>query len=320
LIHFSPGFTFNRNNKHHFAVLVIPGFSFKSKWPKLCALSTLEYILDNTRDCNSIRNLYEAIPAEDGEDVYSWELSIDKFFSDKTVCGKQFGADLGRNGTWTITAEKRVAQAMAEILVRNSNGTFSVYYNSQKMHEKQCFYGTIAVDKEYQQVMVDSTRTNFHFVKLFTCYEEPKLSFYLYISPFDTPIWILTFCGGISVFLFVSVFQKVSNLASVDSSFSYLLFVVGALIEEAYILPAKLQRFLTFKILFFPWVITSMLLSTGYNSILVAKLNSPLQTQSIDSINQVFCTYTKNYDKKSATKETAKFLVQVWQKFPVRVR
>jgi len=183
-MHFSPGFTFNRNNKHHFAVLVMSGFSFKSKWLKLCALSTLEYILDNTRDCNSICSLYDAIPAADGEDAYSWELSIDKFFSDKTVCGKQFGADLGRkwymdNNSGNPFKAKRVAQAMAEILVQNSNGTFCVYYNSQKMNEKRCFYGTISVDKEYQQVMVDSALTKFDFVKLFTCYEEPKLSFYL---------------------------------------------------------------------------------------------------------------------------------------------
>jgi len=43
------------------------------------------------------------------------------------------------------------------------------------MHEKQCFYGTIAVDKEYQQVMIDSALTKFDFAKLFTCYKEPKL-------------------------------------------------------------------------------------------------------------------------------------------------
>jgi len=82
---FSPQPRFKLDSKHHFAVLLMSGFSgfdFNSKQPELCTISTLEITLN----CNRIRNLYNAIPATgDDENVSSWELSAKILFSDKTV-------------------------------------------------------------------------------------------------------------------------------------------------------------------------------------------------------------------------------------------
>jgi len=88
----------------------------------------------------------------------------------------------------------------------------------------------MTIEQVYKEVTVDSTQTSFDYVKLFTCYEQPKLSFVMYISPFDVEIWIFILCSGAITCILFSKFQKVLNLAHVEKSFTMSLFVVGALI------------------------------------------------------------------------------------------
>jgi len=129
---------------------------------------------------------------------------------------------------------KQVAQTIVEILVQTSNGSIKLHPAPSFNYEKS-YAGNITAEKKYVEATEDWIRTNFDFVKMFTCYEEPKLSFIMYISPFDLAVWISISCVGIFIFASFRTFQKVLGLASSDKSFSYLLFVLGALIYEAYI-------------------------------------------------------------------------------------
>jgi len=304
-------------NKHHYAILAILGFSNKSK-PMLCTISTIKNYINYQRGCKIYRNLYSDIFIPNGQDISSWELSMDIVFTVQTEYQEEYRVLPG--GPWHVRnsmnpfKSKRVDQTMAEILVQKSNGTLVV--ETIKSILTKSVVGRIVIEKEStgkrEWAMVDSIRTQFDFVKLFTCYEQPKLSFVMYVSPFDPEIWVSIFCAGTTTCILFHLIQRVINLSSADKSFSYLLFVVGALIEEAYIFPPKLQRFLTFKVLFFPWAICSFLLSTCYNSLLVANINSPLTSQSINSTDQIFCPLPENLRKTGQT-ESASFMLKLWQ-------
>jgi len=322
-----PGWDFLHNRFHIFSnAQYYALLGFISTKPVFCTIPTLkrdmsfdkdtklERIFDSQRDCKIIHNIYDYIPWTNWDDIASWEHSMDTYFSVQSE--KQNKYAILSTDQWYMGnslnpfKSKRVAQTIAEMLVKISNGTLLVYKSEGYITDKHSA-GIISIEYEAKEVMADSVQTKFDFVKMFTCYEQPKLSFVMYVSPFDTEIWVFILCTGIITCILFGFFRKTINLVSHDKSFSFGLFVIGALIEEAYIFPSQLRRFLTFKVLFFPWAVCSMLLSACYNSVLVANLNSPLKSQSINSTDQVFCPLPENLHA-SSPQETVEFLANIW--------
>jgi len=130
------------------------------------------------------------------------------------------------------------------------------------------------------------TITSVESTKLFTCYETPKVSFYMYVSPIEKTAWLLILIQVVIVWLLLNLFM-ISN--DIKTAFSPLLFIVGTMIDEANPVPTFFKKSAVFKSLIISWILVAMLLSSCYQSTLVVELNSPLKGHTPSSLDETFC-------------------------------
>jgi len=179
-----------------------------------------------------------------------------------------------------------IGRVLAHELVKKSNDSAVTVYISKP----ECT-GSIHTQSEIIYSERDAM-TSSDYIKLFTCYEEPKVSFYIYVSPFDPITWLLILIHAALIWIIFHILICSQN--TMTSSYSPILFILGTIIDEAYDVPQSFKRLAAFRILIIGWVLTSMLLSNCYQSLLVVELNSPLKGQPPISAHQMVCPVTED--------------------------
>ncbi|OXA49053.1 Glutamate receptor 4 [Folsomia candida] len=136
--------------------------------------------------------------------------------------------------------------------------------------------------------------------KFLTCHAEPYISFDFYLSPYQTELWVVL---GISICTIIAIMTLVHNFHRPEEKqpFSAWLFVLASLFEETGFLSSKIERATFFRILIGIWSIMSVILTNGYNGIMISELNSPRQLSHPENFEDLVCQNKfKNNQFKSA--------------------
>jgi len=289
--------------------LVIIRYTSKSKQSQFCPTLAFESISNVERNCVNMSTLYNHMSKRD-LNIHEWKAKLRKKFTVHVKRCKPawifaFSQSWPEIDTLNIFQSRNIYEALAHQLVSKSNET------AGGVPDGECtgyiYKDTIPVENER------NTITSVESTKLFTCYEAPKVSFYMYATPLDSTAWLLVSTQAVIVWCLLRIFM-ISKY--IKSSFSPLLFIIGTMIEEAKPVPIFFKTSAAFKVLIISWVLVAMLLSSCYQSILVVELNSPLKGHTPSSLDETFCPIEEDLlDIKGnqANDESVGSLLQFWQ-------
>ncbi|OXA38438.1 hypothetical protein Fcan01_26789 [Folsomia candida] len=135
-----------------------------------------------------------------------------------------------------------------------------------------------------------------------TCHAEPYISFYFYLTPFQTEVWVAL---GVSICTIVAIMVVVHNFVNQKEKqpFSPWMFVLATIFEEGGFIPSKLEKSTFFRILLGIWSIMSVTLTNGYNGIMISELNSPLQLARPEKFDDLICQSGGIYSDQAQIRE-----------------
>lgn len=121
-----------------------------------------------------------------------------------------------------------------------------------------------------------------------TCYSQPYITFAFYLSPYQTELWIVL---GFTLATIIALATTVVHFLSREDRqhFSAWLFVLASLFEESGFMPSKIEKAAFFRICFGIWSIMSVILTNGYNGIMISDLNSPRRLAHPEYFDDLRC-------------------------------
>jgi len=122
-------------------------------------------------------------------------------------------------------------------------------------------------------------------VRMFTCYSPPFVSFHMYISSFDSIIWILLICTGLTLTGFLSLHIRYNTREI--KSLAPLLFCFSVFTEESFSIPRKLAQDRVYRISTVSFVLFSVIVTNTYLCKVIAELNSPLKGTMLRNIREM---------------------------------
>ncbi|OXA46243.1 Glutamate receptor ionotropic, delta-2 [Folsomia candida] len=128
--------------------------------------------------------------------------------------------------------------------------------------------------------------TRFDGYQFLTCYVEPYISLYFFLAPFQPELWA---CLAISVVTIVTVMTIVYHSRSEKEPFSVWLFILATLFEETGYLPRKMEKTTFCRLSLGIWCLMSVILTNGYNGIMILELNAPRKVFHPDNFDQLRC-------------------------------
>jgi len=264
--------------------LAVISYSSNSQQFLFCPTVGFESILNLERNCMNASNLHSKYMSNGDSTVLEWKKKLKLSFK---VYVKECTWIFYPSNSWpkidtlNIFKSTIIDEALAHELVRKANETAA----NRPCRKK--FTGIIhKITKSGDFVYGKVTVTSVESIKVLTCYEEPKVSFYMYMSPIEKTAWLLFFIQAVIVWLLLNLFMISKDI---KTSFSPLLFIIGTMIDEANQVPRFFKNSASFKILIVSWILVSMLLSSCYQSFLVVELNSPLKSKTPSSLDETFC-------------------------------
>jgi len=113
-----------------------------------------------------------------------------------------------------------------------------------------------------------------NYIRFFTCYSYPVLSFHFYVSAFEIRVWIAMMLSGVllSTFLKCHIYYNLSKTLN----FSTLLFYFSIFMEETYSIPSKIRNDKVYRTATILWLLTAIVLTNSYISHVISGLNAPL--------------------------------------------
>ncbi|OXA38697.1 hypothetical protein Fcan01_26515 [Folsomia candida] len=119
-----------------------------------------------------------------------------------------------------------------------------------------------------------------------TCYVEPYISFYFFLAPFQPELWAGL---AISVVTILTVMTTVHHYRSEKEPFSVWLFILATLFEETGRLPRKMEKTTFCRLSLGIWCLMSVILTNGYNGIMILELNAPRKVFHPDNFDHLRC-------------------------------
>ncbi|OXA40324.1 hypothetical protein Fcan01_24986 [Folsomia candida] len=166
--------------------------------------------------------------------------------------------------------------------------------------------------------LIQTDVERYHFL---TCYAEPYITLHFYLSPFQPEIWVVLATTVSAIIVLGTLVQSSFSLLK-QQSFSTWIYVLGSLFEETGFMPSRIEKHTFFRILLGTWGIMSVVLTNGYNGIMISELNSPRRQFHPESFNQLDCNSTfkivqkygnaKEINLSESTKEQIKAESMIW--------
>ncbi|OXA49589.1 hypothetical protein Fcan01_15660 [Folsomia candida] len=156
--------------------------------------------------------------------------------------------------------------------------------------------------------------TSFEGYQFLTCYAEPYISFDFYLTPYQTEAWVVL---GVSISTIIGVMTIAYHfLYKKDKQpFSAWLFVLASLFEEGGFLPSKLEKTTFCRILIGIWSIMSVILTNGYNGIMISELNSPRRFYHPEKFDDLACQDQINGMLKSWHRDKTRISKSDWRHY-----
>jgi len=139
-----------------------------------------------------------------------------------------------------------------------------------------------------------------NYIRIFTCYTVPVLSFNFYVSAFDNLVWILVILSGIAIAVFLKchVFHNISK----SLNFSTWLFYFSIFTEEAFSVPLKISKDKVYRTATILWLLTAVVLTNIYISHVISQLNAPLKGMGLTSLKVILDNFSTEYNLKTVFK------------------
>lgn len=156
----------------------------------------------------------------------------------------------------------------------------------------QLKFSSASHSKADYQMNLDLTliQTNFEGYKFLTCYAEPYITLDFYITPFQLDLWlVLGTTIGIIIAL-TTLCQRFFSLLE-QKRFSAWMYILASLFDESGFIPTRIERHTFFRISLGIWSIMSVILTNGYNGIMISGLNAPRRLFHPVSFNELTCKH-----------------------------
>ncbi|OXA42495.1 hypothetical protein Fcan01_22817 [Folsomia candida] len=175
-----------------------------------------------------------------------------------------------------------------------SNANISVLPDSKCLsesvkHVKLTFdAGDRPTNMEETTIDVTLIQRGFEGYKFLTCYAEPYITLNFYITPFQPDLWLVL---GTTIGIIVAITTLCQHFFSLleQQRFSAWMYVLASLFEETGFMPTRISKHNFFRISFGIWSIMSVVLTNGYNGIMISELNSPMRQFQTESFDQLDC-------------------------------
>lgn len=195
---------------------------------------------------------------------------------------------------------------MINLVVKKANASTDISKVSQV---EEPYIPSIYLDRAFAESIV----TDIMQIQFLSCYSVKYFSFMFYLLPFKPDLW-----AGIGTALIVQVIVIKIYQMTVDTlknvSISPWIIFFATLFEEQCI-PSILGKTLFFRLVFGTWLISVMLLTSCYNSLLTTELNAPLPGKGPEAFEDLVCENSEllnsavnyNYSELSAILKYEKY-------------
>lgn len=146
-----------------------------------------------------------------------------------------------------------------------------------------------AEGNNYRTRDVTMIYTDFEGYQFLSCHTEPYITFQFYFTPFQVELWIVL---GIMLGTIIVVTTLVHHFWFVKESkpaFAAWLFVLASLFEEGSVVPGRIERMTFFRLCLGIWCLMSVILTNGYNGIMIYELNSPRRQSHPETFGELRC-------------------------------
>ncbi|OXA39942.1 hypothetical protein Fcan01_25234 [Folsomia candida] len=171
---------------------------------------------------------------------------------------------------WTrrVSAQKLILD-----IVSMRNVSFAEFDITRHEHELQRWGSASLTESNFMaELEWDIIITENEGFQFLTCYTEPYISFNLYITPFQTELWVVL---GLSITTIITVTAIVLHYRKEEQYFSIWLFILATLFEETGFIPSKIVKCDYFRLSLGTWCLMSVILTNVYNGLMISELNAP---------------------------------------------
>ncbi|OXA42274.1 hypothetical protein Fcan01_22809 [Folsomia candida] len=201
-------------------------------------------------------------------------------------CILELGKDWDRRGAVdTVLINSTMAQLALKIFAKA---------NVTKSAGRSCYNSRIVQLKfdaasPHDAADVTLIHTNIEGYQFITCYTEPYVTLWFYLTPFQPELWVLLLTTIGIIISLTTVCQHFCSLLE-HQPFSAWMYVLASLFEETGFVPTRIEKQSFFRISLGVWSIMSVVLTNGYNGIMISELNSPRRQSHAETFGQLVCT------------------------------
>jgi len=162
----------------------------------------------------------------------------------------------------------------------------------------------VLAEKSETLVMIGS-----HELKIFTCYVDKFVSYYMYISAFDRTVWIMILLSGLLMngLLYLHIRRNVPSAIE----FSPLLFYFSTFTEESFNAPLTLSTDKVYRIAVSTWLLLSVIFTNTYVSNVISEIEVSLPGERISSTSSFWAKSSRIFPKNvQEVKEIRLFYVE----------
>ncbi|OXA53882.1 hypothetical protein Fcan01_11250 [Folsomia candida] len=121
-----------------------------------------------------------------------------------------------------------------------------------------------------------------------TCYAEPYISLGFYLNPFQPELWAVLGTTIVSITALATFVHSFIGTLK-HEHFSALMYVLASLFEEEGFMPSRIEKHNFFRISLGIWSLISVVLTNGYNGIMISELNSPRSLSHPETFDRLDC-------------------------------
>jgi len=140
-------------------------------------------------------------------------------------------------------------------------------------HAEMVFYS-------YDWKMTDSTE-----LEALTCFTQPVLSIRMYSNPFSAYLWLSLLITIVVLSTLLTLYVHYYH-KQVSSSISSILFSLSLLSNVSYYIPSPVWHSGPFMWTYSFWMLTTMILSNYYQSLVITELNAPMRGRELENVSK----------------------------------
>lgn len=262
--------TFLRALFYYFSVIYsIPGQPMETCFP-----------LETRFQSNMTLSMYSKMicrPLESGKLL----STIEKFGARETWCSV-------RRPEQPQSTMDRVSQLSVSYLWFDIFSKTNISYTNQDCHMNRQIKLFSAESKELEVIHVAHVITYNEGYQFLTCHSEPYITFAFYFSPYQSELWIVLGITIVTIILLTTIVHHFHDRLN-KHLFSPWLFMLASLFEEGGSMPSMVEKATFFRLAFGIWSLVSVILTNGYNGIMISDLNSPRELAHPETFDQLHC-------------------------------